>query len=226
MKLTELFGKQIFSLYEGELVATISGATFNLALNKIKSFKVFDSEENEFDLSLSDIKAMSDFIIVANKNKLQPYLDFVNKSPMFKMVLNEDAKNLGKIIDAKIDSSGNVLSYITDLNHNLAPENIYIRKDFIYYSLSKIRISNYKPKENTQTSLANIKVSILSNNSENFTPKRVQFNPENILGKIAKTDLAGLNNEIIVKANQTITEKTIFDATRHNRLNQLYYISI
>ena len=63
-------------------------------------------------------------------------------------------------------------------------------------------------------------------NKENFVPKRVQYNPETIIGKVAKNDLIGINNEIIIKANQVITEKIIKDATKHNRLNQLYFIAV
>ena len=227
MKLTAIFGKQIFSLYEGEILATISGATFNNNLNKIKSFKVFDNEENEYELLLNNIKAMTDYVLVTNKNKFEAYFDFTTKSPMFKLVLDSSATDLGKIIDAEIDSNGNVLYYITDQNKTLKPENIYIRKEFIYYSEVPVSLSNYRPKNKKAHTLSNIKVNVLElKPQENLLPKKLQYNPESILGKVAKSDLEGLNNEIIIKANQIITEKIISDATRHNRLNQLFYIAI
>ena len=72
MNLTSLFGKQVVALYEGETVGTISGATFNNSLTKIHSFKVFDEDQNEYELLLSSIKKMQDCVIINNKQKVIP----------------------------------------------------------------------------------------------------------------------------------------------------------
>ena len=103
------------------------------------------------------------------------------------------------------------------------------RKEFIFYSTEKINISSYKPKNKKVLSLANIKVNILefeSTPNQNFTPTKITFNPSSILGKVVKCDLLGINNEVIIKTNQIITQKIIDDASKHNRLNQLYYSTI
>lgn len=226
MNLTSLFGKQIFALYEGQTIGTISGATFNSALNKVKSFKVFDNDDNEFELMLCDVKAMSDFAIVNNALKLRTALPEQNKEPMFKVVISNEGKNLGKIIDADILPNGNVENFITSHNVKIAPNNIYLRKDFAFFSETKIKIANLKPKTFTQN-LSEIKVKILNESYEkiNFTPSKINYNPIVIVGKIAKSDLFGTNNEIIIKQNETITEKIIENASKHNRLNQLFYLA-
>lgn len=227
MKITNLFGMQVYSLYEGEIVGTISGALFNHSQTKINAFKIFDQEENEYELLLSNIKAMTDCIVITNKNKLSLYSEQPKKSPMFKQVIDENGKTLGKIIDADIDENGNVINFITNSSVTIKPEHLYIRKSFIYYSLSPVTISNYRPRNKKVNTLSQIKVNILnSENAEDFLPKRIQYNPENIIGKVAKSDLFGINNEIVIKANQIITEKIIDDAIKHNRLNQLFYIAV
>ena len=102
-----------------------------------------------------------------------------------------------------------------------------IRKNFILFCNKKIVISRLRPK-NKDINLNKIKVNILKINDINkneIMPSKLKYNPQNILGKISKGDLMGMNNEIIIKTNQTITEKTIKDATKHNRLNQLYYLA-
>ena len=43
MNLTNLFGKQVFALYEGEIVGTVSDAIFNRDLTKVAGLKIFDS---------------------------------------------------------------------------------------------------------------------------------------------------------------------------------------
>lgn len=227
MKLTNLFGKQVYSLYEGEVVGTISDAYFNKNLTKISAFKIFDNEENEFLLTISNIKAFKDCIVITNKNKLEI---FVNSeiSPLFKEVIDENANFCGLIIDAELNNNdGNILNFVTDKNINLNPENIYLRKNFIYYSKINVLMQNYKPKAHKIESLTEINVKILTeNNKLNFLPQKVQYNPQLLLGKQAKNDLLGINKEIIIKANQIITQKTIDDATKHNRINQLYFLAI
>ena len=44
MNLTNLFGKQVFALYEGEIVGTVCDAIFNRYLKQVTSLKVFDAE--------------------------------------------------------------------------------------------------------------------------------------------------------------------------------------
>ena len=228
MKLTSLFGKQIFALYEGEIVGTISGAIFDYAFTKIQSFKVFDQDENEFELKIDNIKSMSDCVLISNKNKLALFYDYSKKSPIFKLVLNDKAEEVGKIIDAEINDNGTVASYVTDKNITLLPQNMYPRKDFIYYCENKVNISAMRPR-NKKIQLPDIKVKILNFEEQkitNFIPNKIKYNPNSILGKTAKCDLFGINNELIIRANQTITEKIIDDASRHNRLNQLFYLAI
>ena len=229
MKLSNMYGKKIFALYEGEIIGTIADSIFNSDYNKIYAFKIFDNEENEFELRLCDIKCFSDCVVITNKNKLNSYVDTCKKSLFFKDVISEFAEFLGKIVDAEIDETGNVINFFTESNVVLNPKNIYVRKDFIFYSESKISISNYRPKKARTNILENIQVKILNFESTaknyNIFPSKIKFNTDTILGKIAKQNLIGLNNEVIIKANQIITERTIEDATRHNRLNQLYFIS-
>ena len=224
MKLTNLIGKQVYSIYEGEILGTISGATFNNSLNKIKSFRVFDKDDNEYEILLCDIKALSDCVVVTNKNKLSIMVGDEERSPMFKDVIDESAKMCGKIIDAEISENGLIESFITSENVAAKPELIYLRKDFVYLSSTPIKISNFRPRLNKPSSLKEITVNIME--SKDFLPRRATFNANSIVGKIAKSDLFGINNEIIIKANQQITQKIVTEATKHNRLNQLYYIAI
>ncbi len=225
MKLTELFGKQIYSIYEGEIVGTVSDAIFNQT--KITDFKLFDKDEHEYKLPLNNIKALSDYIIINNKNKLEYFLENPKITPMFKIVIDENAACCGKIVDAEIDKDGTIKKFITDKQIELSPNQVTTRKDFVFFSTKSIKINKLKPK-NTASPI-NIKVNILKSDEDtkdNFTPIKLQYNSANIIGKVARCDLYGINNEIIIKTNQVITEKTIADASKHNRLNQLFYIAV
>lgn len=228
MNLTQLFGKQVFALYEGEVVGTISDAIFSSDLSKVIGLKMFDIEENEYEIKFTKIKAMKDCIIVPNREKLGLYYENKTSSPLFKPVISENAEDLGRISGCVIDKDGTIDCYITDQQRKLLPAYIYLRKNFIYYSETKFVCKNVCPKKPVN-SLADIKVNILSFDTkskyDNFVPNKLQYNAQTIVGKTAKATLFGVNNEVIIKANQTISEKTIIDASRHNRLNQLYFLA-
>lgn len=227
MKLTNIFGKQVYSLYEGEVVGTISEASFNKNLSKISCFKIFDNEENEYTLPLSNIKAFNDCIVITNKNKLEVYVG-QTQTPMFKEVVNENAKCCGIICDAEVSNDGTITHFITNQNQNLKPEHIYLRKDFVYHSTSNVLMQNFKPKSNKVLTLSDINVKVFSENntSTNFLPQKIQYNTESILGKFVKNDLLGINNEVIIKANEPITQKVVNSAKMHNRLNQLFFLAV
>lgn len=228
MNLTDIIGKKVYSIYEGEIVGTILQASFDRQFTKIHSFRIFDEEENEFDILMSNIKALGDCVIITNKNKLNTPTIKNIKNPLNMDVINENATHLGKINEVELDRFGGVSNIFTTLNYNLNPNFVYFRKQFVLFSESKINITNYRPRSE-KFDLQNIKVNILNIEqaklNPSFIPSKIQFNPGSMVGKIAKSDLLGLNNEIIVKANQVITEKIIDDAGKHNRLNQLYYIA-
>ena len=81
----------------------------------------FDDEENEYTLPLTNIKAFNDCIVITNKNKLELYVDQTEKSPMFKEVINEEARHCGLICDAELQNNGTILNFITNKNINLKP---------------------------------------------------------------------------------------------------------
>ena len=227
MNLKNLIGKKVYSIYEGEIVGTVVDVTFKYDFKKIHSLTIFNDDEEEFSLPIASIYAMGDSIIIKNKTKLTSFVPGRNLSTISKDVFNNTATHLGKIVDLEFDQFGNIVKFVTNKEIFLNPNNISNRKNFVLFFDDKIKIAGLKPR-NKKQNYSKIKVNIFNIDdakTTNFLPSKLQYNPQSILGKIAKGDLVGLNNEIIIKTNQTITEKTIQDATRHNRLNQLYYLA-
>ena len=141
--------------------------------------------------------------------------------------MDKTAKDCGIIVDVDVSNSGTINNYITSKSMVIKPDNMYFRKDYVYHSPSRVFISNYRPRDKKNDN-SKIMVKILDKtdlSTSRFTPSKIQYNPESILGKTAKDDLFGLNNEVIIKTNQTITKRVVDDATKHNRLNQLYFIA-
>ena len=223
-----LIGKQVCSIYEGEVVGTVLSVVFNEHYTKIKSLLIFNNEEEEFEINIKSTLSVGDCVVIKNISLLKPPYSQANLSRVFLNVYDLNAKHLGKIVDISFNEAGVVENFITSNDVFLRPENTYLRKDFIIHTEQKLSIKNMKPKLN-KMDLSKIKVNILNisdaKDMSYFVPNKLQYNPNSILGKISKDDLVGLNKEIIIHKNQVITEKIIQDATRHNRLNQLYYLA-
>ena len=224
MNIKKIIGKQVFSLYEGELIGTIINVGFNTNYTKINSFTIFNEDDDEFCIPFNSVFAIGDGIIIKNKSKINTYITTNNLSCVFKEVFDENANSFGFINDFVFDKNGNIQKYITNSNIEIFANKINVRKNFVIFFKNTLKVFKYKPKNN-KLDLSKIKVKVLNINQANFLPSKLQYNPQNILGRISKGDLVGLNNEVIIKTNQVITEKTIQDATRHNRLNQLFYLA-
>lgn len=225
MNLTNLIGKQVFAIYEGEMVGTISDIILNNHNSKISALKIFDEEENEYIIKFNNIVKLNELCLISNKTKLSEISEIKKSSYLGKLVVSENAELLGTINDLIFESNGNVSCFITDCGKNLNPKHLTYRKQFVYYCQKKICINNYKPKSKISSSLKDVKVSVLNFDSNFVLPNKIQFNTDTIIGKTVKDTLFGLNNEIIIKANQIINERIIEDASKHNRLNQLYFLA-
>ena len=48
MKLSEIIGKQVFDIYNANIIGTIHDASFDEKYKKVLGFYFFDQDENEF----------------------------------------------------------------------------------------------------------------------------------------------------------------------------------
>ena len=233
MNITQIIGKQIYSIFEGQNIGTISQVLLDKTNTKLKGIKFFDNEENEYFVCYKDIFAISDNVLIKNNSKCEEVLDSqYQNTTLFKNAISEKGENLGKIIDAEIDENGKISHFLTDTNNKLLPNKILLAGGFVLVCNSAgTKLCDFRPKKVKilgEAPKSNIKVKILQMEPrpQNLdTPKRVTFNPQSLIGKRAKSTLFGQNNEVIVKADQIITDKIIFDAKRHSRLNQLYFVA-
>lgn len=233
MNITHIIGKQIYSIYEGQNIGTISQVILGNNFTKLKGIKFFDNEENEYFVCYKDIFAISDNVLVKNNSKCIEVLDSqYTNSPLLKNAISDKGEDFGKIIDAKLNENGDIEHFLTDSNKKILPENVMLTNGFVLVCTdASTKLADFRPRTNKTTMLEqkdNIKVRILQLSPKETildTPKKVTFNPQTLIGKRAKSTLLGQNNEVIVKADQVITDKIIYDAKKHSRLNQLYFVA-
>lgn len=231
MKLSNLIGKQIYSIYETQEVGTTSQALFNASYTKVLGFYFFDNEEEEHYIKYNNIYAFGD--VFAIKNILQIASEFPideMPSPLNKKIIDLGGNFLGNLSDLNIDEKGNIVSYISSLGKEISISDICANKDFILCG-ENIKLASFRPREKREPkteSLQNIKVSIMRMEEPmpkiQYMPPKITVLPESFIGKVVKEDLFGQNNELLLKKNQNITQKALELIKKHNRVNQLYHI--
>lgn len=225
MKLSQIISKEVLSLYDAKKIATVLKPEFSEDYLKIKSFIVFDNDENELELSVQDIYSVADYVSIKNMTKLKPSIA-QSKDIIGKEVIDTDGKSYGKIVDIELDENYIISKILTD---KTAVENytvLYAGDEFIINGKEMLNSSKLKPRTNVFKTFENqnISVKIQSVKTEK-QPLKINGNTNILLGRKLTIDIFGKNNEIIAKKNQIINEKIINNAKLHNKVNYLMYNS-
>lgn len=232
MKLSHLIGKQIYSIYETMSVGTTCQALFNNKYTKVLGFYFFDENEDEHYIKINNIYGFGDFLTIKNFNQISSdYPIDEMPSPFNKTIIDEKGNSLGLLNDLIIDEKGVIAEYLSSNGKTLPASSICSHNDFILCS-ENLKLKNFKPKEKEQYNvyeLENIKVNIMRIDnpppaSITHMPPKITIASDSLIGKTAKQDIFGKNNELLIKKNQTITPKALDLIKTHNRLNQLYHL--
>lgn len=229
MNLSQIIGTEVFSIYDKSEIGVIYSVQINKTRTKIDGFFIFDADENEFYLPFKNLLGINNFVTIKNIEQLSNLLPESNLNPLGKKVISIDGQDYGKITDIIFEKDGKITALKTS-QKDISLTEIASMGDIVILG-EKTKVSNYKPKKNTHlskiTAESNFSVKIMSfessSSSVKISPPKLTINSNYLVGKKAKTDLIGLNNELIVKKNQIITEKMIEMAKIHNKFNQLYY---
>lgn len=230
MKLSNLIGKQVFCVYDANILGTVHDVVFNDKYSKILGIYFFDQDENEYFIKTKSIYSINDFITIKNTTSLS--LDIILDkplSPLGKLVVDTNGKNYGNINDVEFDEKFNVTNFETNINEIFEPNKlILIAKNFVVGT--DVKISKFRPRpKHTKSVLKNLTVSMmkLPENEEidktKLMPTKITVNSDILIGKRLTKDIVGKNNELILKQNQVLTSKLVLLAKQHDKLNELFY---
>ena len=230
-KISEIISKQVVSLYEAKIVGTVVNVTFDEKLSKLKSFIVIDEDsEEEYELSFKDVYAEKDSFVIKNQTKLKGvYFEAFSNNPINKICLSVEGEVLGKVTEIEV-SGEDVTAIILNDESRVAPSDVLACESVLIINRgeNKVKRAGFAPRAK-KVSPDNIVVKIQEEESafeEKIAPKPVQLVPprfvaKTLLGQISLKTIKGLNNEIIVKKGEQITNKVLERAKLHNVLNQL-----
>lgn len=236
-KISEIISKQVVSLYEAKFVGTIVNVVFDERLSKLKSFIVIDeNDDKELELSIKDVFSFNDSFVIKNQDKLKDVIfEAESNNPINKIAITIHGEVLGKILDIELNED-KVLNIILDNGKLINPEQVVACENVLILNdgENKVKRAGFSPRVK-KVDTENIVVRIQENNVENENQqnilKSVQSKPvqlvpprfvaKTLLGQISLRTVKGLNNEIIVKKGEQITNKVLERAKLHNVLNQL-----
>lgn len=225
-KLTEIISKKIYCLGSGNGLGYVLNAVFDENLSKIKSLIVVDEEsELEGCVETKFIKNSTDCFFVENQSCLFYGVDNNLSNPIGKRVFTKNGTDWGKIKEVLLNNF-KVEAFVTD-KLTFAPKQISVwGNDAIIIGKKKKSFDNIQQKPVFHTNHHEEIVSIMSSPQIKevvATPYRISTDAKNLIGKMATRDIFGLNNELIIKKFEIITQKKLNEAKKHNKLNILFY---
>ena len=231
-KASDFIAKSIFTL-DGSYQGYILNNIFDKDFNKLIGFKVVDdNDETEKFLPIENIRLFGKDCIFAKT--LTENFDFVqHNSPMGKQVFDEKGNSLGQVSEIFLIGR-RIKSVKVHENEILASKIHFIGKNCIILNkktqkniFSNIRseLTGNEPKIEIQTNNAGFNYAKIGQKINPpisiSSPKKIILNPPSIVGKIASEDIFGLNNELIIKKGQIISQQKIDVAKKHGKLNLL-----
>lgn len=236
-RLSEIISKKIISLEEGICPGYILSPSIDFQTMSIYGFLVCDeSEERIKFLDFKNILAVDEYVIIKNGNMLSFGENLISNSPIGKEVISANALSLGCVEDIYLQKN-KIIKLITNKSE-INPNNIYIWEgNYLIFSEKKIKKHRVNKFQRLDKKIIQ-KVEIQENKNmkekinsggikynSSILPFKANISSQSLLGKIAICDVFGLNNEIIIRKNEVITNKIIAEAKRHNKLNLLFVSS-
>lgn len=230
-KISDIISKQVVSLYEARLVGTIVNVNFDEKFSKLKNFIVVDEEgDRELELSVKDVYSQKDSFVIKNEAKLKAvFFEAETNNPINKICITIAGEVLGKISDVELCGE-EVKEILLESGVKVTPEQVVACESVLIINSgeNKVKRAGFAPRaKKVNTDNIVVKIQEEENSSEEkITPKPVQLVPprfvaKTLLGQISLKTIKGLNNEIIVKKGEQITNKVLERAKLHNVLNQL-----
>lgn len=225
--LNEQIGKNIIALEEAENIGYVLDICLDDKLKNFTGFVLCDREtESENFISASAIVASNNGnIFIRTVQEVEPYFGKNTNNPFGKIVYDREGVDLGRVI--MLEKQGNKIIKIVTTRCELRPQHIYTSgAGCIIFS----RSNKVKKRKAPSLKLERLpKVEIMSTDrqeAEEVTiPAKVTARTSMLLNRTATADIFGLNNELILRKGEIITQNKIEKAKKHNKLNNLMFNS-
>ena len=235
----DLNSLSVLSLYEGELLGVVNRLYFDKKLKKLVSIELINDDGVALVLPVKNIYNVGkNAITVKNNQSVSFEIEQSNyvTCPIDSKAYSINGEYLGcvkeisfneKFATEKISLDNNLTLSIADLAS--CGKNTII----FYNNKQKVNISKFTPNKapkifKTSTPIQTEILPEINTNkfAEPIEEKQTQIqNSGFLIGRICTKDILNFNNEILIKANKTITKKILKDISRFGKLRELMIFS-
>ena len=237
-KISNLVGKPVVSIYEGNIEGYVKGVFVDRELSKITMLSIFDDESQiEKFVNLIDLVTLGDDAVMIKNNQnilLNETFAVEDANPIGFKVFDIEGKYFGKIADVEFDENLTLQSIVLQDKQILNKSNVLkVGKNLIIKSIeNKVKISKFKPKTRIfDKKQKNVKVEIQEDSTQKKPtrayPKKVLTRGyEFLIGRKVGRNIYTENNQLIAKKQSKITSQTIDTASQNGKLKELTTYSV
>ena len=225
-KLTDLISKNIYCLSSGQKIGFILNVNFDEDYKKIKSLIFVDDESGEEGLVDANCVLLGgENVFVKSAQDLIYGAPLENASPIGKLVFTDVGGECGRVKEVFLNKF-RAESFISDKLAFSSKQISFVGQDAVILGKRKKKGNFFKRQLLSEHPTNETLVSITALPAQKELPSmpfRISSDPKNLIGKMATKDIFGLNNELIIKKFEIITQKKINEIKKHNKLNILFY---
>lgn len=249
LKVTELIGKYVISLYDGQTNGEVENVLFDAENKKAKYLTIYDSNSNlTLVLPINKIYKIGDgAITIRNSAVLNQEVDVLKEleelhNPMNAKCFSVDGNLLGVVCDIELDNKLNIANILLNSNKSIPLSDIatFNQNTLLVYDGSKINIKNFNSKikitklplktENRYVNIMEITEPDEPETSPEglanaepvaIGPARAITNYKFLINRKVSRDIFSFNGEIIIKENSKINTSVIDLARCNGKLKEL-----
>lgn len=217
----ENIGKKVYVQNSGEHFGYVLNVVISQEdFKKIGYIVVEEKTESEFLLNKNDIAFCGDAIFVTDNQSFQ-FVSNASNCLIGKDVFDEKGKYYGFVCDIQF-VKGKLIKLTTELCDIPTKFLKKIDGDFIFVCFSRKCERKKKQIKKLISDEKILKIEKIAKSSS--TPQKVNLVANYYIGKTAKCDIFGYNNERILQKNVKITKSIFENVKKHNKLNELFFL--
>lgn len=236
----------VLSLYEGELLGTVERLYFDKDLKKLVELELVSDDGKRLTLLSKNIYHIGKNAITVKNNQavsIKIENNTLFSSPISSKAYSLNGEFLGLVKEMSFDEKFKTDKLILDNEKALELENLAScgKNTVIFYDNNdKVDVKKFVPQKTPKlfkkfnTQIAKILPSetkqeeILEN--ENIVPvtkssPKIDQASNFLIGRVCTKDIYNFNNELLVKAQSTVTKKTLKEVNKYGKLRELMLYS-
>ena len=235
----DFYSLSVLSLYEGELLGVVNKLYFDNNLKKLTSIELLNDESVSLILPVKNIYNIGKNAITVKNNQavsLKVEETALPSCPIGAKTYSIQGEYLGAVKEISLNEKYFIEKFSLDNNTTLEISSLAsFGKNTIIFNTNaeKINVKKFTPLKTPKLFKKKVtqQVSIMPTETETSTTSVEEIgnqvstpqiqNNDFLIGRICTKDIYNFNNEILIKANTTVTKKNLKEINRFSKLREL-----